>query len=558
MSEKSTDFDAEKASEEHPDLKQEPQNDEEEIQYPHGLKLLSIITALYLSMFLVALDRTIIATAIPRITDDFDSLGDVGWYGSAYLITTCAFQLMFAKFYTFYSPKSVFLFAIGVFELGSAICGAAPNSTAFIVGRAIAGLGSAGIFSGAIVIVVYTVPLHKRPIFQGLFGAVFGLASVAGPLLGGVFTQKVSWRWCFYINLPIGAATFVILVFILKISSPRNEASSLRQKFLRLDPLGTVFFLPGVVCLLLALQWGGSTYAWKDGRIIALLILFAIFITAFLVIQFWKRDTATLPPRIILQRSIAAGMWFSLCAGSAMMILVYYLPLWFQAIKGVSAVESGIRSLPMIISLVVVSILTGISVTKFGYYTPFMIASAVLMSIGAGLITTLKVDSGHPKWIGYQVVFGLGLGMGMQQSGLAAQAVLKGRDVPTGVSLMFFMQTLGGAIFVSVGQNIFSNKLASGLASVAGLNASAVVNTGATDLRSVIGAKGLGVVLIAYNNALDKTFQVALAMACFAIIGALAMEWKSIKKVKKGVPPAKEVVEAEDASTDEKTAEVEV
>ncbi|KAI4160064.1 MAG: hypothetical protein LQ342_006014 [Letrouitia transgressa] len=153
--------------------------------YPTGQKLILIMASLYLVFFLVALDRTIIGTAIPRITDEFHSLGDVGWYGSAYLVTSCAFQLLFGKVYTFYNPKWVFVIAIVIFEIGSTICGAAPNSTSFIVGRAIAGLGSSGIFSGAIVIIVYTVPLHKRPIYQGLVGAVFGISAVIGPLLGG-------------------------------------------------------------------------------------------------------------------------------------------------------------------------------------------------------------------------------------------------------------------------------------------------------------------------------------------------------------------------------------
>lgn len=481
-------------------------------------------------------DRTIIATAIPTITDDFHSLGDVGWYGSAYMLAACSLQLLMGRVYTFYNPKTVYLSAIVVFEIGSTICGAAPNSTVFIIGRAIAGAGSSGLFSGAIVIIMNLVPLHKRPMLQGMIGAIFGIASVAGPLLGGLFTTNVSWRWCFYINLPIGGVSMLVLFFILQIPGARNANTPWRQQVSQLDPIGTVFFISGIVCLLLALQWGGSTYPWKDGRIIALLVLFAVLISVFIAIQRWKQETATVPPRIILKRSIAAGMWSQFCVGSSMMTLVYYVPIWFQAIKSVSAIRSGIDTLPLILSLVVASITAGILVQKLGYYVPFMIANSIIMSIGAGLITTFTPSTNHPKWIGYQIIFGLGLGLGMQQANLAAQAVLSRRDASTGVALIMFCQQLGGAVFVSIGQNVFSNELIKGLRPISGINPATVVKTGATEIKNVVDVRFLTQVRDAYNGALTKTFTAALVMAALSIIGALFMEWKNIKKGKQDLP----------------------
>lgn len=455
------------------------------------------------------------------------------------------------RIYTFYNPKWVFLLAIGLFEVGSAICGAAPSSTVFIVGRAVAGTGSSGIFSGAIIIIMNLVPLHKRPILQGLMGAVFGVSSVIGPLLGGVFTTKVSWRWCFYINLPIGGIAIVVLVLILHLPKAKKAGTPWRQQVLQLDPIGTVFFVSGIVCLLLALQWGGSTYAWGNGRIIALLVLFVVCISVFIGVQIWKKETATVPPRIVTQRSIAAGMWSQFCVGSAMMTLVYYLPIWFQAIKGVSAIKSGIDTLPLILSLVVSSISAGFLVTRVGYYTPFMIANGVVMSIGAGLITTWTPETLHPKWIGYQVIFGFGLGLGMQQASLAAQAVLSRKDAPIGIALVMFCQQLGGAVFVSVGESVFTNQLVKGLKNVAGISPAVVVNTGATDIRHVVDPSNLPEVLVAYNGALRKTYTVALAMACFSIIGGLCIEWKNIKPPKKQA----EVEKGEANVENEKSAE---
>ena len=484
-------------------------------------------------------DRTIVATAIPRITDQFDSLGDVGWYGSGYLLTGSSLILLFGKIYTYYSPKWVLLSAVGLFEIGSAICGAAPNSKAFIAGRAIAGWGSAGVFSGGMIIIQYVLPLRKRPLVMGLMGGIFGISSVIGPLLGGALTDNVSWRWCFYINLPIGGAAIAILALALHLPPPAKSGTSFKQQLAQLDPLGNLCFLPGICCLLLALQWGGSTYAWHDARIIVLLVLAGILIILFIGVQIWKQEAATVPPRIITQRSVAAGFAFSFCGGAAMLVMVYYIPVWFQAIKGVDAVQSGINTLPFLIATALSSIMAGILVTKFGYYVPFMIIGPMFTAIGTGLTTTFQPGTPEPKWIGFQILFGWGIGMGMQQSSVGAQTVLSRRDVPIGTSLMMFSMQASGAIFISVGQNVFANHLVSGLATVAGLDPLVVVNTGATELRNVVNPDQLSAVLSVYNDALTSTFKVALAMGSIAIIPALVMEWKSVKGRKGPGQPAK-------------------
>lgn len=382
-------------------------------------------------------------------------------------------------------------------------------------------------------IIVHCVPLHRRPMYTGFMGAVFGISSVIAPLMGGAFTDRVTWRWCFYINLPIGAVVIFIIILILEPMPPPNPSTekSLAGRLRKLDPLGTLFFLPSIVCLLLALQWGGAKYAWSNGRIIALFVLFGVLLITFIGIQLWRQEEATVPPRLIKQRTVACGMWYTTCLGGSMMVFVYYIPIWFQAIKGVSAVQSGIMVLPLVLGLVIASTSAGILVSKLGYYNPFLYASVIVMSIGAGLFTTFTTTTDHPKWIGYQVIFGFGLGLGMQQASVAAQTVLPKKDVATGISLMMLGQTLGGSIFISVGQTVFANKLITELQQVLSGNLAALVtNIGATDLRNVVQPQDLPAVLTAYNAALDKTYVLGVCLACLAAIGAVGIEWQSVRK----------------------------
>jgi len=350
---------------------------------------------------------------------------------------------------------------------------------------------------------------------------------------------------CFYINLPVGAITiFLTTCFLgtkrygpLGVDGEEAEVKlSLREKVDRLDPIGTLFFLPSIVCLLLALTWGGSKYSWSNARIIVLLVLFGLLAIGFSIVQVWKQENATLPPRILKYRSVTAASFFAFCISGAMTLVAYFLPTWFQAIQGVDAFESGIRTLPLIISLLVASIISGGLTSKIGYYTPFLILSASIMAIGGGLMTTFKVHSPRAVWIGYQICFGFGIGLGQQQAGLAAQTVLPSKDVSTGVALKFFGQSLGGAIFVTVGQSVLSNKLVKNLTKIPGLisshpevDPSQIVSLGALELREFFGLQYSDEVILAFNNSLDSVFQVGMIVSCLALVGALLVEWKSIK-----------------------------
>ncbi|KAK2037202.1 major facilitator superfamily transporter [Colletotrichum somersetense] len=501
-----------------------------EDQYPSGLRLCLIMLSTLLSMFLVALDRLIISTAVPQITDDFHSVTDIGWYGSAYLLSTCAFQLLFGKLYAYFPIKHVVILSVFFFEIGSAMCGTAQSSITLITGRAIAGVGDAGILAASTVILVYSVPLCRRPKYQGLCGAVFAIASAVGPLLGGAFTSsRATWRWCFLINLPLGGVALLLIACAMQPPAQNHETASLGERLKQLDIRGTMVLIPSVVCLLLALDWGGIKYAWNAPRTIALFVLAAVLFPAFVAVQVLLPETATIPPRIMKHRSIVFGAWISFFFGGQMMIFLYFIPIYLQAIKGFSAIESGIHILPLIFSMTIFGGVSGTVTTRIGYYNPVLILGACIMAVGGGLLTTLKVKTGVGQWFGYQVIYGMGVGLSSQVANLAAQTVLRKSeaDISVGVGIMFFSQTLGGAIFTSVGQNILNSQLqkhAMGLHDGIDLE-----KFGATTLTN-LPAGMRGPLLDAYNVSLRAVFVVGLLLVCFVVLGAVGLEWRSVKE----------------------------
>ena len=344
------------------------------------------------------------------------------------------------------------------------------------------------------------------------------------------------------------------MLLFLHIESPKREKLTVIAQIKRLDPIGLFFFVPSIVCLILALQWGGSTYTWTAPKIVGLLVTFSILFIAFVVVEVLTPGTAMAPTRVVLNRSIAGSMTFMFLLSGGLMSVVYYLTVWFQAAKNDSAMHAGISTIPLVLSLVIMSIAAAICTEKIGYYVPAMLLSPVLCSIGAGLLSTLSPSSGHNAWVGYQILYGFGIGCGFQTSNLAAQNILPRADVPLGLALMFFMQQLGGSVFLAVSQNIFSNRLVDSLSGIAGLDTEAIVNTGATALRTIVPSDQLEFVIHAYSHALTRVFVLTAAVSACMIIGSLAVEWKKIegKNETKGRPKSPDT-EFEDSKSVVKT-----
>ncbi|KAF1356882.1 major facilitator superfamily domain-containing protein [Delphinella strobiligena] len=505
---------------------------EDESKYPHGLKLAMLTFGLCTATWVVALDNTIIATAIPKITTAFpDALNDVGWFGSAYLMTTSALQPSAGKVFTYFDVKWTYLSALVIFEVGSIICAAATSAEMLIVGRAVAGVGAAAIFSGSMTIIGYTVPLRKRSLYLASIASMFGIASIVGPILGGAFTDQLTWRWCFWINLPFGGISVAAVFFFF--SSPERQYTNMttKEKMKQIDLLGAFLLMCAIICLLLALQWGGTKYSWSDSKAWGCLLGFGLIVAVFIGWQIRLGDRATIPPRILVkQRTILSISCFSIFMAMALYTHVYYLPFYFQAVKGTSAEGSGIRIIAYLVSNTIASIVVGSSITILGYYTPFMWVGAATYCVGCGLLYTLKVNSSAGHWIGYQLLAGIGSGSGVQIPFIAVQVVLNEKDMPTGNAIAIFFNTIGGAISISIAQNIFSNRLVSSLHHDAPrVNITTIVAAGAGHVREVTTSAQLPGVLQAYNTAVTSAFILPIATSCIAFLCSLFVEWRSVK-----------------------------
>ncbi|KAE9392263.1 MFS general substrate transporter [Gymnopus androsaceus JB14] len=507
---------------------------EEEEFTPHytsGIPFAFIIIGLCLTVFVVHLDANIIATAIPKITSTFNSLNDVGWYGSSYLLTSTALQPCFGKIYAHFDIKIVYLTSVLIFEAGSVICATAKNSPMFIVGRAIAGLGVAALFSGSMTILAFSIPLEKRPLYIGVLSSMYGLSAVAGPLLGGVLTDRLSWRWCFWINLPCGAVTFFTIACFFRSPHRPNKHFKFWKKLNQVDILGTILFIGTSVCLLLALQWGGTTYAWKNSRIWGLFLGSALIFILFVIWQKMRGASSLIPLHLLMQRSVLASAGASLFNGMTLATYVFYLPIYFQAVKHTTAEGSGVHILPLIVSLTLAAVLAGLFITATGHYVPCLWVGNVIMIVGCGMLSTLDVDSPLSHWLGYQIILGAGTGLGSQVPFLSIQVELKPADTPLGLSIIMVGNSLGGAVAISLAQSVFVNSLVKNIIRYApGLNPNTITQTGITDIPKLgLPPAVLESITQAFARAVQSTFIPPIAFTGLCALVGLFIERRNVK-----------------------------
>ncbi|KAK8856647.1 Major Facilitator Superfamily protein [Apiospora arundinis] len=499
--------------------------------FPGPKALIFIMIALFLAMFTNNLDATIIATAIPAITDEFHTIQDVAWYVSSTFLTFASFQSTWGKAYKYFPIKTTFMVSLFIFELGSLICALAPTSTAFIVGRAIAGAGAAGVSSGVFIIIAFSAPPQHVPAYMGVAGATYAIAALVGPLLGGVLTRDVTWRWCFWINLPIGAVTAVLIVFVYrtpKAASP--QPATWREKLLQMDLGGTFLIMAAVVCFILAFQWGGVSLPWNDSKVIGTLVGFALISLLFVANEWWMGDRALLEPRLMRIRRIWSNCAHVFFISGGFFVLIYYLPIYFQSVQGVDPLQSGVRNLPVIIGCFF-SILAGFLVAANGrLWGPLMAVGALVATVGGGLLYTFNISTPTREWIGYQALTGIGTGITMQIPMMANQAAVSPMDISAVSAITLFFQIIGGSLCVSGAQAAFASVMVKSAAQyVPGIDTEQLISVGATQLRSVYPPEQIDGIVHAYMDGLKTVFAFGIALLGLSFVFTLVPKWDELR-----------------------------
>lgn len=367
---------------------------------------------------------------MPKITDEFPGLSDVSWYAAAYFMTFGATQTSAGKIYKYSNVKWSFLISMLIFEIGSLICRVAPNSKALIAGRAIAGLGGAGLSVGGTSIVSFTVPPAKRPMMLGIIGWAYSVAAVLGPIIGGALTARVTWRWCFYINLPIGgtAAIAIFLFFQLPAAVPSPQISWTR-KVLHADPVGVALAMGGITSFILALQYGGNTHPWNSSVVIGLLVGFELIVFALVGWEIWLGEYAMMLPRLYKQRSLSTTVPYRFFFMGSYIVLLYYLPIYLQNILGASAFRSGVDNFPLMLAVAVFALVGGAVVMRTGRAQQVMFVGSMLATVAIGLIYTFEIGTSTGKWVGYQFFTGASMAFAIIHGLSIAQANVSPEDL---------------------------------------------------------------------------------------------------------------------------------
>jgi EmrB/QacA subfamily drug resistance transporter len=471
-----------------------------------------IFAALVLVLLLAALDQTIVSTALPTIVGEFGGLEHLSWVVTAYLLASTVSTPIYGKLGDLYGRKIVLQSAIVIFLVGSALCGLAQGMTELIAFRALQGLGGGGLIVTTMAVVGDIIPMRDRGRYQGFFGAVFGVSTVIGPLLGGFFVEHLSWRWIFYVNVPVGIAAFAVIATAFRAPSEHRRHV--------IDYLGAAVLAAALTCIVLFTSLGGTTYAWGSPQILVLIALSAVLVPAFVFVE-RRAAEPVLPLSLFRNRIFSVASAIGFVVGLALFGAVTYLPLFLQVVKGSSPSESGLQLLPLMAGVLVTSIGSGQLISRWGRYRPFPIVGTALMTIGLLLLSRLDSETSLVVASLDMLVLGLGLGMVMQVLVLAVQNAVEFRQLGVATSGSTLFRSIGGSIGVSLFGAIFANQLASNLAErLAGGGAGALEARDPTAIAALPPAAHAAYV-DAFAASLRPVFLVAAAIG----LVAFALTW---------------------------------
>lgn len=536
-----------------------------EDMYLEGRALLLCFVSVYSCFFLFALDQTIVATLLTTVGNKFNAFDKIGWLSAGFLISMCVLVSVWGKLAIIFGRKYAMMAGIILFEAGSLMCALANNMNVLIGGRVLAGIGGGGVQTVTFIIITEVLPMHKRPLGMALVATVFAVASVLGPLVGGAFTSNVSWRWCFYINLPIGGLAFALFAATF---NPPKAKGSLKQKLLLIDYPGVVLLSGGLVVFLLALTFGASAqYAWTSAAVIACFVVGGAVTILYFVWNFCFSKNPMFPWEVVRVIPVEAASIALFGGFGFFMSAVLYLSVYFQVIHDASAWRSGVDLLPLIISVVITSFSTGILVKKTRFVKPFAIFGASVGMIGCGLLVLLEVDSPTSKKIGLLIPAGVGIGSLMQSCIIAGQ--LEAPKGPGGVimatTLINFCRSFGGALSSNLADVVYSTSFLNHVKPALAKQPQAVINELANvDIEALINSTeamdrlslaARAFLKLQMMKAIRDTFYMNLGFAALTLI---AVMFVTNKRLPEHIKLSKEEKEAAKKESAEKQAALEL
>lgn len=414
-------------------------------------QVLVIFSGLMLGMLLAALDQTIVATALPTITGDLGGLNHLSWVITSYMLASTVSTPLYGKLGDLFGRKRLFQLSIVLFLAGSALCGVAQSMLQLIAFRGVQGIGAGGLIVLAQAIMAEIVSPRERARYSGYFGALFGASSVGGPLLGGFLTDQVSWRWVFYVNLPLGA--LALLITALKVPP------SVRHGNPKVDYLGSALLTAAITCIVLYTTWGGTTYAWGSGIMTALAVAAVVLVGVLVAVEYRVADPV-IPVNLFRGRNFNVGSSVSFIVGIAMYGGIAFLPLFLQVVNGASATRSGLLLMPFMLGLLAASMISGQFIARTGHYKGYPIAGTLLAAVALFLLSTMDAGTERSTVTAYMVMLGVGIGLSMQTFVIAVQNVVKLTELGAATSSIMFFRSMGGSIGVALFGALFNNQLA--------------------------------------------------------------------------------------------------